>query len=287
MEKVSLYIPCYNAEKFIRQSIEGALHQTYLIDEILIIDDSSNDKTVAVSSRYPVKVIKHGLHKGLAATRNTAFKSAKNEFIAALDADCSAAPDWLEELMRNFIEDSVAGVGGRLIGCKFNVADRWREAHIKQDWGSERIENPAFLYGSNTVYKKGIILKVGLYNEMYKSNYEDCDISGRIIQMGFKLIYNPYAQAVHLKTDSVKSVMISYWNWHFYVWPKPISWEGLMLKTKENFGLLGHYCRMDIKNKDCSLVYIDIASFLYHLILDIRYYLRNFYQNKKWKKVLM
>lgn len=274
MEKITLYIPCYNAERFIRKCIESVLSQTYPVDELLIIDDGSTDTTVEVASRYPVRILKHASRRGVGAARNTAFKNARNEFVAALDSDCVAAPDWLEKLMNDSSESTVAGAGGRLIGCKFSIADKWRESHMIQDWGSQKMENPVFLYGSNTVYRKSIITKIGLYNELYTTNYEDCDVSRRLMQRGFRLIYNPSATATHLRRDSVKSVITSYWNWCFYVRPQLISLNNLIRKIKENYGLSWYFCRTDIRNHHYALAYVDIILFFYHSLIDAKYYLR-------------
>lgn len=45
-QKVSLYIPCYNVEEHIARCIEGVLRQTYGVDEILVIDDGCQDRTI-------------------------------------------------------------------------------------------------------------------------------------------------------------------------------------------------------------------------------------------------
>ena len=127
MDKVSLYIPCYNADKFIDEALRGVKLQTYPVDEIIVVDDGSTDDTVAKASRYNVRIIRHGENKGLAAARNTAVTNAKNEFVASLDADCVPSADWLERLMKNCTGEKIAGVGGKLIErYASTIADRWR-----------------------------------------------------------------------------------------------------------------------------------------------------------------
>jgi glycosyltransferase involved in cell wall biosynthesis len=68
--KISLYIPCYNVEGHIERCIKGVLKQTLQPEKILVIDDGSTDRTAEIASNYPVKVIKHGSNRGLAAARN-------------------------------------------------------------------------------------------------------------------------------------------------------------------------------------------------------------------------
>src|ERR1700733_15010053 len=127
MEKVSVYIPAYNSAEFLSVAIDGLLAQTLPADEILVIDDGSRDATAEIAARYAaVTLVRHKRNSGLGAARNTGFRTACNELIASLDADCVPDPGWLAGLARHFNEPKVAGVGGRLIeGNQRTVADRW------------------------------------------------------------------------------------------------------------------------------------------------------------------
>jgi glycosyltransferase involved in cell wall biosynthesis len=217
MEKVSLYIPCYNAERYIKKCLDSVINQTYKIDEIMVIDDGSTDKTVAIAKNYPVRIISFKENRGLAACRNIAFKEATNEFVAALDADCVASPGWLAELMKCFVDDDIAGVGGILVERHtLSVADEWRSVHMAQQWGHELLEDPPFLYGNNTVFRKDCVQKASFYNEVFRNNYEDVDLSMRIYDNELNLVYNPKARVEHLKKDTTRSVLETHWRWQYY-----------------------------------------------------------------------
>src|SRR5262249_51166246 len=96
MTRITAYVPAYNAAQFLAGCIESLLAQTLVPTEILVIDDGSSDNSVEIAQRYPrVRVIRHDRNRGLAAARNTAFRSAECELIASLDADCIAEPSWL------------------------------------------------------------------------------------------------------------------------------------------------------------------------------------------------
>ena len=59
MERVSFYIPAYNAQKTIKYAIDSLLAQTYKIDEIILIDDNSSDNTLDIVKKYNfIKIIK-------------------------------------------------------------------------------------------------------------------------------------------------------------------------------------------------------------------------------------
>src|SRR5215469_11933101 len=125
-QKVTVYIPAYNVSEFLAPCIESLLSQTLPADEILVIDDGSQDNSAEIASRYPqVTLIKHPVNRGLASARNTAVRTARNELVASLDADCVAAPSWLAELTRHLKDPALVGVGGKLIeGVQRTTADR-------------------------------------------------------------------------------------------------------------------------------------------------------------------
>ncbi len=220
---VSVYIPCYNAEKFLDRVIPALMAQTHPITEVLIIDDGSIDATVAVARRYenttkyPIRVIQHDGNKGLGAARNTGVRESKTELIASLDADCAPRPDWLEKLMRHLSDESIAGAGGKLIeSVILGVADKWRAVHMSQQWGPSVIINPEFLYGHSNVFRVSAIKKTGYYDEQFRTNAEDYHMSVALLKAGYRLIYEPQAEVLHLKTDTIRSVLTAYWRYGYW-----------------------------------------------------------------------
>ena len=92
MKLISIITPAFNAEKYIEDTIESVLAQTYQNWEMLIVDDCSVDNTVQMVEKYcamdlRIKLIRHSKNQGVAATRNTALAQAKGAYIAFLDSD--------------------------------------------------------------------------------------------------------------------------------------------------------------------------------------------------------
>lgn len=276
MEKVTLYIPCYNAHKYIKECLDAILVQTYPIDEIIVIDDEPTDETALIASDYPVTIIRPQQRQGLAAARNVAFRQARNEFVASLDADCAPQPDWLEKLMQNFTNENIAGVGGKLIERYTDrLPDRWRAVHMKQHWGEERIVNPPFLLGSNNVYRKKAIKAVGYYDEKYKDAYEDVDLCKRLREGGYNLIYEPRAVANHLMKDSLYTLLERAWRWRYAGRINIISLRAL---AGEVMGaLMGSRSKMrnDFRGRNYLLLAIDLLYGIFNVAMAIRLYLRN------------
>jgi glycosyltransferase involved in cell wall biosynthesis len=90
MKKVSVIIPTYGAEKFIAATLQSVLDQIYKNLEILIIDDTSPDKSVEVCQQFNdprIKIIRHQNNRGLSGARNTGIRHAQGDYLAFLDAD--------------------------------------------------------------------------------------------------------------------------------------------------------------------------------------------------------
>jgi glycosyltransferase involved in cell wall biosynthesis len=88
---VSVIIPAFNAEFFIRQTLNSVLRQTYRNIEVWVVDDGSQDKTPAIVEAYSaidsrVKLLRQ-LNQGVAAARNLAIRHSNGEFLAPIDAD--------------------------------------------------------------------------------------------------------------------------------------------------------------------------------------------------------
>jgi glycosyltransferase involved in cell wall biosynthesis len=99
MERITVFIPAYNAEKWLGPAIESVLAQTYQDFHLLVIDDGSNDGTAALARRYAdtrITVISNPQNLGIAETRNKALRICTTRWMACLDADDIALPERLE-----------------------------------------------------------------------------------------------------------------------------------------------------------------------------------------------
>lgn len=95
---VSIIIPCYNAERWLAETLESALAQTWTAKEILVINDGSTDSSLAVAQQYTtrgVRVIDQP-NRGASAARNHGLRLARGDFIQFLDADDLLAPNKIE-----------------------------------------------------------------------------------------------------------------------------------------------------------------------------------------------
>lgn len=103
---VSIVTPSFNTGKYIKETIESVLSQTYTNWEMLIVDDCSTDNTDEIVSEYlsdrRIRYFKNSERKGAAYSRNLAVREAKGRYIAFLDSDDIWKPDKLEKQL-NFM----------------------------------------------------------------------------------------------------------------------------------------------------------------------------------------
>lgn len=117
MEKVSIIVPVYNVEKYLGRCLDSILDQTYRALEVIVVDDGSQDNSLAIAERYAqederVQVVRHEKNRGLFQARITGSECATGKYIAFVDSDDHVSIDYYRELIEeaergNF--DIVAG----------------------------------------------------------------------------------------------------------------------------------------------------------------------------------
>ncbi len=97
--KVTVLMPVYNGGRYLRDAIESVLRQTLQDFEFLIIDDGSQDESIAVVKSYRderIRLIENGRNLGLIETLNRGLQMARGEYVARMDADDISLPRRLE-----------------------------------------------------------------------------------------------------------------------------------------------------------------------------------------------
>lgn len=103
MEKVTVIVPVYQVEPYLRQCVDSILEQTYRNIQVILVDDGSPDNCGAICDDYARqdgRVL--SLHKpngGVSSARNFALQYVKGEYLAFCDSDDLFAPDWIETLV--------------------------------------------------------------------------------------------------------------------------------------------------------------------------------------------
>ena len=101
MAEVSIIVPVYQVESYLRKCLDSILAQTFTDFELILVDDGSTDRSGQICDEYAemderVKVI-HQQNRGVAAARNNGIACANGDYLCFVDAD-----DWIEDTMIGF-----------------------------------------------------------------------------------------------------------------------------------------------------------------------------------------
>lgn len=97
--KVSVIIPTFNSEKFIKRAIYSVLIQSYEDFELIIVDDCSTDNTVKIIESFNddrIKIVKHDVNTGVGVARQTGLKYTTGDFVLFVDSDDYLKDDFIE-----------------------------------------------------------------------------------------------------------------------------------------------------------------------------------------------
>ncbi|VAX35716.1 hypothetical protein MNBD_UNCLBAC01-516 [hydrothermal vent metagenome] len=187
---ITILMTVYNGEKYLKDSIESILKQTYQDFEFLIINDKSTDNSADIINSFNdfrINIVTNDKNIGQTCSLNKGLKLAKGKYIARMDADDKAFPYWLEHQL-NFIKKnpeytvvstkaSVMDVNNRITKI-LNSPQSYQEIILKCLVGS-----PINHVGS--LFKKDIILECGGYDENFKIA-ADYDLWSRLIRGKYK-----------------------------------------------------------------------------------------------------
>ena len=131
---VSAVIPCFNGEKYLRETLESAVGQTHGPVEILVVDDGSTDDSAAIAESFgpPVRVIRQE-NQGESVARNRGIDEAQGAWVAFLDAD--------DVWERTKLEKQLAAATTSLVAVHTDIRQFGtveRELRIREEFGEER-----------------------------------------------------------------------------------------------------------------------------------------------------
>ncbi len=139
---VSIIIPVYNAEKYLAETIESALNQTWKNKEIIIVNDGSTDKSLAIALKYQTETVKvlNIPNSGASVARNRGLAEAKGAYIQFLDADDIISKDKIASQI-----ECLKGSDDIIAVCStiyFKDSPNVAYPHTEREWYSEGSDNP-------------------------------------------------------------------------------------------------------------------------------------------------
>lgn len=169
--KVSVVIPVYNVEKYIRQCLESVINQTLKDIEIICINDGSKDNTLKILEEYSQKdsriVLIDKENEGLSAARNQGTELARGEYISYIDSDDWVDIHYLEELYnaaKKYNSDVACSSIIRVTGGRRRNKLIYKKEEFTRDIDkkNELTNVPIYSYVWNKIYKRDKLIQSGV-----------------------------------------------------------------------------------------------------------------------------
>lgn len=183
--KVSVVIPAYNEEKFIKKALKSVTNQLVDADEIIVVNNNSSDKTVEIIRSFSVRIIDEK-KQGMISARNTGFDNAKYDIIARIDADVQVPPDWIQRIKRNFEKKKIDALTGPLLLSDLKLVSKSiLPSHIYLESLRAISKGNRYLMGPQMSLTNDIWQKVrDIVSLDDKKVHEDLDLSLKITKVG-------------------------------------------------------------------------------------------------------
>ena len=183
MVKVSIGVPVYNVEAYLRQCLNSIMEQTFTDFEVIMVDDGSTDNSFNICQEYVARdnrfKLIHQANIGVAGARNTCLKHMKGEYITWIDSDDKVEPNYLERLLEVQNETQADLVDGYNYGFKDGMRYYYDLTHISPTLDAVEISKEELflrLLEGFRIVLWGNLAKKELYQGVYfitGKNYED------------------------------------------------------------------------------------------------------------------
>lgn len=166
---ISIIVPVYNAEKYIRETIDSILNQDYRDFELILINDGSKDRSLEICKEYEqnhsqIHVINQK-NSGVSAARNRGLSEAKGEYIAFADAD-----DLLEMDMLSVLYKCAKEYNADVVSCGAGLVEDGKI--IKEEFGTNTLK----VYDTYEALKFFLIgnqVNIGVWTKLFKKELVD------------------------------------------------------------------------------------------------------------------
>ena len=188
---VSVVVPAYNEENYIRDCVEALIPQLNPKDEIIVVDNGSLDDTASMVPNHCQVRLAYQPKRGRIYAQQLGFKAAKTDIIARIDADTVVNPKWLDQIRRHFQNTSVVAVSG--LGEAYDVVLK-RLLTIGMDFWLTKIERPLagthVMWGSNCAFRRSIWQTHQAEFSLRPDIHEDFDMAFVLSRYG-RITYDP------------------------------------------------------------------------------------------------
>jgi glycosyltransferase involved in cell wall biosynthesis len=204
--KASVVVCAYQAEDTIEECLRSLTELNYPDYEVLVVDDGCTDATAEIVRKFPVRLLCGG-RLGLSGARNLGLEHSEGEFVAYIDADAHADPEWLTYLALALEAPKAAGAGGPnpvpsddLPTAQCVARSPGGPIHVLLD--DEKAEH---VPGCNMAFWREHLSEIGGFDPVYRAAGDDVDACWKLLDRGYEIRFHPSALVWHRRRDGVRA----------------------------------------------------------------------------------
>lgn len=200
--RCSIVVRAYNEEKHIGRLLSGIMQQTVSEVEIILVDSGSTDATLAIASRFPVKVLSISPDDfTFGRSLNIGCQASKADYLVFASAHVYPVyPDWLENLLSPFSDPEVALVYGKQRGADgTRYSEHQHFSKLFPDQKNLRQRSP-FCNNANAAVRKRLWLEHAYDEDL--PGLEDLEWASWAVAQGHRLAYVPDAEVIHVHEET-------------------------------------------------------------------------------------
>jgi glycosyltransferase involved in cell wall biosynthesis len=187
---LSIVIPVYNEQRHIKACLDAIAKQTVFPDEVIVVDNNSTDRTLAIAEAYPfVKIIKEK-KQGVLAARTKGFNASKSDIIGRIDADTVLPKNWVKDVKRSLSKSQAVAITGPVNYYDMPFPNtNYRFDHFMRSSIYNWSPKSPFLFGSNMAIKSSAWRQIrsSLCTDSYM--HEDLDLAIHLDKNGHEILY--------------------------------------------------------------------------------------------------
>jgi glycosyltransferase involved in cell wall biosynthesis len=207
---VSVVVPVYNSQITLDDCVRSLLNLDYPADrrELIFVDNGSTDRSTRILQSFGDRIrIVPESKPGPSAARNRGIRSARFPLVAFTDSDCTVDPHWLHHLVAPLQAPDV-GVSGGTIRSQpsSNMVEAFGE-RVHDNRLAITYYKPPFVATGNWASRAEVLKQVNYFDEAFR-RAEDCELSCRLLQAGFRFVYVAEAIVYHRNESTYKGLFL-------------------------------------------------------------------------------
>ncbi|MDD3296484.1 MAG: glycosyltransferase [Candidatus Omnitrophica bacterium] len=232
--KVSIVIPTYERHDSLKNLLQDILRQRYDDFEVIIVNQGLSFPKelgeILTANKSKIRLFNDDMQNS-AHARNKGIRKAEGEIVISCDDDIRIEQDFIQNHVKEYKNKYIGAVSGRVL-CANDIPTskikkvgeiRKYDGKVTANFNADFKTEIEHAYGCNVSFRKELLLRVGGYDERLigTSSFDDADVSFKIRKLGYRIVFEPLAEAVHLQArggcrDILPGEKV-YWYYHNFM----------------------------------------------------------------------